>query len=161
MSEGEGQQQQQQPAAPPTNAAEAIARLDTLRADKSWSEKLVTGDSAATKEWNDLHHLAATGDDVDVALSGTLPNLPSSSVREMAGTAEMLKSMGFTPLQIRETLSGREASQAEVDMATAWKAQNLGSKDFTDRLMRNEPDAIRQLLVANIILSSPLKKEKA
>jgi len=161
MSEGEGQQQQQQPA-PPTNAAEATARLERLRQNVDWSTKLLAGtDGAVTKEWRDLHTMIAAGDEVEIAMSGALPDVPDSDLKQMAGTAEMLKSMGFTPLQIRETLSGREASQAEVDMATAWKAQNLGSKDFTDRLMRNEPDAIRQLLVANIILSSPLKKENA
>jgi hypothetical protein len=153
--------QQQQPPAPATTASEAIARLDTLRADKSWSEKLVTGDSAVTKEWNDLHHLAATGDDVDVALSGALPDVPSSSVREMASTADMLRDAGFTPKAIREVLSNQEAPQADHDRAAAFKNQALKNPEFRKRWLGGDPDAAREMLAANAILSLPIKKEAA
>jgi hypothetical protein len=157
----EQQQQQQPPAAPPTNAAEARVQLDTLRSNADWNAKLLAGSGPETNQWRDLHTMIAAGDNVELAMSGALPDVPDSQLKLMAGTAEMLKSMGFPPQAIRETLSGKEATQADVDRATAWKTENLKSKDFVDRLMRGEPDATRQLWVANVILSSPLKKENA
>lgn len=79
------------------------------------------------------------------------PTLPTS----------MLKDVGFTPLSIKETLEGRPASQAEVDMATKWKADHMSNTEWVKRLMSGDVEAKRHLLVANVILSSPLKSEKA
>jgi hypothetical protein len=145
--------------APPSTPAEAATRLDQLKQDPAWRDGFLKGGPAQMREYGDLQALVAKGDDVDAAMSGVLPDFADADLKQMAGTAEMLKSMGFPPTSIRETLSSKEAIQADVDRATAWKNENLNSKDFVDRLMRGEPDAARQLMVANIILSSPLKTE--
>jgi hypothetical protein len=72
----EQQQQQQTPTpAPPANSAEAGARLGALTADKAWSDKLLAGDVAATKEFYELTTMVADGSsDVELAMAGTLPD---------------------------------------------------------------------------------------
>ncbi len=153
------------PPAPPANAAEARATLDARIADKSWGAKLIGGDVAANTEYRELRALVDSPDPTDkveLAMSGAdLGFLPDSSVVQMTHVADMLRDAGFNELQVRETLSGRAASDAEVAMAKAWKAENLKSKEFTARLMSSEPDAVRQLLVANVILTSPRKADAA
>jgi hypothetical protein len=147
------------PAPPPSTPAEAATRLNQLRADSTWTSALLRGLPAQTREWHSLHELVDQGSDTDVALSGALPEMPSLELREMAGVADMLKSIGFTPLSIRETLEGRPASQAEVDMATKWKADHFSNAEWVKRLFSGDVEARRHLLTANVILSSPLKKE--
>src|SRR5260370_447559 len=122
--------------APPATPAEAATRLDQLKADASWSKAFLAGAADKVQQFRELHEMIAKGDEIDAAIAGVLPEMPSSDLRQMVGTAEMLKGMGFPPLAIRETLSGKEASQADIDRATAWKAQNLRSKEFADRLFK-------------------------
>src|SRR5258706_5353571 len=147
------------PAAPPATPQEASARLDGLIKDREYGARLLAGESDANSEFRSLQAMADSPDPsakVALAMSGSdLGFLPDSSIVQMGHMAGMLRDAGFNELQVRETLSGRPASQAEIDMAKAWKAENLKSKDFTDRLMRNEPEAVRQPLVANRILTSP------
>jgi hypothetical protein len=117
--------------------------------------------SGQTKEFHELHELVAKGDGVDMAMAGVMqPGIIQDSEHvEMMGTAAMFREMGFNQKQIRETLEGKEATQADIDLATTWKAQNMNSKEFVTRLMAGEPEANRMLWAANIVLSSPVKKE--
>ncbi|WP_426608648.1 hypothetical protein [Bradyrhizobium sp. McL0616] len=151
------------PATPalPATPAEAATRLGELKADPKWTASLLSGGPAQVREFQDLHEIAAKGSDVAAAMAGGSPTMASSDLREMIGTAEMLKDVGFTPLSIRETLEGRPASQAEVDMATKWKADHLSDAEWVKRLMSGDVEAKRHLLVANVILSSPVKQEQA
>jgi hypothetical protein len=159
----DGTQAQIDTPAPPSTPAEAATRLDALKADPTWTKALLSGAPAQTREFHQLHELVDKGDNIDQAMSGVLPAgiIQDGAQVEMMGTAEMLKGMGFTPLSIRETLSGKEATQAEVDMATRWKAEKFSNADWVKLLMSGDVEARRHLLVANVILSSPLKKEKA
>jgi hypothetical protein len=152
--------------APPATPAEAATRLDQIRsgADPKFTEAFLAGHPERVREFQELHELAAKGADsesVDQAMAGVLPEMPSSDMRQLVGTAELLKSVGFTPLSIKETLEGRPASQAEVDMATKWKADHMSNAEWVKRLMSGDVEARRHLLVANVILSSPVKKENA
>jgi hypothetical protein len=149
------------PAAPPANAAEARTALDGKMADKQWGARLFSGDAATTTEYRELRALADSPDPAHAvarAMSGAgVGEIQNSSDVEMRGMAGYLRERGFNELQVQETLVGREATQAEVDAARMWKAQNLGSREFVTRLLAGEPDARRQLLVANVILTSPVK----
>jgi hypothetical protein len=149
------------PPALPSTPAEAATRLDQLKADPKWTASFLGGNPTHLQEFRDLHEIVAKGDDVDAAMAGVLPEMPSSDMRTMAGTAELLKDIGFTSLSIKETLEGRPASHAEVDMATKWKADHMSNPDWVKRLMSGDVEAKRHLLVANVILSSPVKKENA
>jgi hypothetical protein len=145
----------------PSTPAEAATRLDQLKADPKWTASFLSGSPTQVQEFRDLHEIVAKGGDVDAVMAGAVPAMPSSDLREMIGTAALLKDVGFTPLSIKETLEGRPASQAEVDMATKWKADHMSNPDWVKRLMSGDVEARRHLLVANVILSSPVKQENA
>lgn len=147
--------------APPATPAEAQVRLDALKGNTEWSAKLLAGGAPETAEWQNLHQLIATGDDVDIAMSGALPEMPSSSLVEMSSVAGMLRDAGFTPQAIRETLSEQEVPRADVDRATIWKTQALRDPEFTARFLKGDPQAVKEMLAANVVLSLPIKKENA
>jgi hypothetical protein len=153
------------PAATPTvpSFVEASAKLAALTSDPAWANRVLSGaDPAATKEFHELTSaVAAGGSDAEIAMSGALPDLPDSQLKTMAGTAELLRNMGFPPLAIRETLAGKEATQADIAIATAWKSQHMRSPEFVKQFLSGEPDAVRQMMVADIILSSDIKSEVA
>jgi hypothetical protein len=151
------------PAPAPTTAAEATARLDQIRSgsDPKFTEAFLAGHPERVREFHDWHSLAASGtDDIGTAMSGILPASSSSDQRLMVVTAEMLKGIGFTPLSIRETLEGRPATQAEVDLARQWKSDHYSNPDWVKKLMAGDVEAHRQMLTANVILNSPVKTEK-
>jgi hypothetical protein len=80
--------------------------------------------------------------------------LPNAAAVELRGAAGYLREMGLNDVQVRETLEGKEPTAEEVAIARQCKAQSFKSQDFVKRMMAGEPDVRRQLLVANIILSS-------
>ena len=82
--------------APPSTSAEAAVRLDTLRADPKWTSALLGGGSEQTKEFHDLHELAAKGDSIDMAMAGVLQPgiIQTSKHMQNIGAAEMLKGLG-------------------------------------------------------------------
>lgn len=133
--------------------------LDTRMADKQWGAKLFAGDVPVTTEYRSLRDLINKPDltgEVAAAMSNQDHGgiIQDSSVVELRGAAGFLREMGLNETQVAETLSGKEPSQAEIDMAKQWKTQTFKSKEFVNRLFAGEPDARQQLLVANIILSS-------
>jgi hypothetical protein len=146
--------------APPANAAEAATRLDQLKQDPKWTEALMRGGPEETRTFHSLHELISNGDSIDQAIAGVMQpgGIQDSGHMEMMGAAEMLKGMGFTPLMIRETLSGKAATQAEVDVAKKWKADNFSNAEYLKRLFSGDFQARREMLTANIILNSPLEK---
>jgi hypothetical protein len=150
---------QQQPT-PPANAVEAGAKLTALQADKAWSEKLLSGDAAATKVWHELHGLIASGDDrVSSAMAGALPDIPDSEHRLMSNMAGMLREIGINEGTIQQTLEDREVTQAEFDAVANWKAQHLHDKEWTKSWLAGDVEAAKQMVLANIVLSSSIKKE--
>jgi hypothetical protein len=107
--------QQVAPPAPPANAAEASARLATLTNDKAWGDKLLASDPAATKKFKILTAMVAEGGDhVDRALSGALPDVPDSDLKTMAGTADMLRTLGIKPDVVRQTLEKPRSHASRV-----------------------------------------------
>ena len=161
MSEGQEGQQQQQPAAPPANAAEARAQLDTLRSNADFNAKLLAGSGPETNQWRDLHTMIAAGDNVEIALSGALPDVPDSELKTMAGTAQFLKELGINEGTIRQTLSDYEVTQAEFDAVTAFKAERFRDAEWKKRLLAGDGLAVRELTLSNIVLSSTIKKDAA
>jgi len=56
---------------------------------------------------------------------------------------------------IRETLSGKEASQVDVDLAKKWKADNFSNADYLKRLFAGDVQARRELLVCEYYFEQP------
>jgi hypothetical protein len=145
------------PLTPPANATEAQARLTSLVENRDWGAKIVAGDVTANREMRALTAMiAGGGDDVAAAIvSGNkLPELATSEQRLMAATAEHLREMGFPPTAIRETISGKEPTPADVERARLWKTQIMKNPEWVRRYLDGDGDAQREMMAANILLSS-------
>jgi len=149
--------------APPATPAEAATRLAALKADPKWTEALLTGGPAQTREFHQLHELVAKGDRVDQAMSGVLPAgiIRDGVVVEMQGTAEMLRELGIRDDVIRETLQGKSETKPWYDETVRWKADHMSNPDWVKRLMSGDVEARRQLMLANIVISAGVKESAA
>jgi hypothetical protein len=138
--------------APPATPAEASTRLTALKSDPAWRDQFLAGNGPQVKEFKNLSELAAKGDDVDMAMAGVSGQ--SSESRLLAATAEHLREMGFPPTAIRETISGKEPTPADVERARVWKTQIMKNPEWVKRYLSGDGDAQREMLAANILLSS-------
>jgi hypothetical protein len=156
------QTQQVAPPAPPANAQEASARLATLTNDRAWGDKLLAGDPATTKEFNSFTAMVADGGDhVERAMAGTLPDVPDSGHRLMAEAATWLRGLGVSDDVVRQTLANHEVTQLEFNAVEAWKNQHMKSSEFSARYLAGEPDDVKLMTLANVVLSSNIKKAEA
>jgi hypothetical protein len=157
------QQQPATPSAPPANATEARARLDTLIADKDFGAKLVKGEAGANREFRDLSELAAKGEAerVDVAMAGVMADTPfqdSGHLQNIAAT-KMFRELGIRDEVIRETLTDRPVTQQEHDVVAKWKADRMRDSEYVKKWLSGEGEQAREMMLANIVLSSSIKKE--
>ena len=148
------------PPAPPANAQEARTQLDALVADTARGALLLNGDAATTKQFNSLMAMVSEGGDQAArAMSGALPDVPDSDLKTMAGTADMLAALGIRPEVVRQTLENHTVTQAEFDATKAWQARSMKDQVWVKAYLEGDPDAARQMALASIILSSPIKSE--
>src|SRR5258705_7158432 len=104
---------------PPATAAEARALLDTRIADKSWGAALLAGDVATNAEYRALRAKADNPDPADqvaVALSGNIGEMPDSTVKMLAETAASLREIGISEPVIEQALRGHEVSEQELKL---------------------------------------------
>jgi hypothetical protein len=150
---------QQQPT-PPATATAASARLETLKADAGWRDRVMAGDVAAKKELTELTTMiAAGGDAVDQAIAGVAGT--DAEQRQMTEAAAWMRQSGISDGVIKQTLSDYEVSSQEYRAVEAWKAQKMRSPEFTKAFLVGEPEAVRQMRLADIVLSSSIKAEVA
>jgi hypothetical protein len=149
------------PPAAPTNAVEARGRLDTLIADKDWGAKLLAGDTNANREFRDLQSMADKSDDstIAMAMSGNIGDMPDSSVRLMANTADMLREVGIREEIIEQTLRGHEVSAAEYKLVEAYKARQMKDPVFVKAYLSGDSEARQKVTLMNIILSGGITGE--
>ena len=58
---------------------------------------------------------------------------------------------------IRQTLTDQAVTPEEFHAVKAHKAQKMASREFVARYLASEPDAVRELLLCDIVLSSNVK----
>lgn len=161
MSKEQQEQQTAPPAPAPTNAVEASARLDGLKSDTAWRDRFLAGDGPAVKEFGELHELIAKADPVEMAIAGIVPggDMPDSTSKLLVETATWLRDIGVSTDVARQTLSAHEVTQQEFEAVEAWKNQKMRSPEFTQRFLSGEPEEVKQMTLANIVLSSTIKSE--
>jgi hypothetical protein len=150
------------PPAAPTNAVEARTQLDARLADKEWGERLTGGDVNANREFCDLTAMAARDDSstVAAAMSGNIGDMPDSSVKLMANTADMLREIGVSEGVIEQTLRGDAVSAQEFKLVEAHKARLMKDPVFLKNYLGGDPEARQQMVLCNIVLTSEIKKDQ-
>jgi hypothetical protein len=148
------------PAAPPATPTEATARLDQLKSDPAWREGFLSGGGQQAREYQELSALAAKADKVDLAMAGVMADAPfqDSSHIEMIGATKMFRELGIRDEVIKQTLSDHEISQAEHDVVAKWKADRMRDSDWVEKWLAGEGEQARDMVLANIVLSSSIKK---
>jgi hypothetical protein len=149
----------------PTNPTEAIARLEALKADPDWRDKFLAGNSPQAKEYKDLQAVAAKAPDspVDAAMAGIMEDAPfqKSGHLEMVSATSMFREMGISDAVIRQTLTDQEVTQAEHDAVSRWRSDRMRDHDWVKKYLAGDGDQVRDMLLANIVLSSNIKQSAA
>lgn len=135
------------------------SKLNRLYADPQWRGKLDAGHLETRREFDALREAAAAIDPVTAAMTGALPDVPSSELRHMAETASYLRSLGLGEAVVKEVLSGQPTTKAIQDEARAWRDRHLKTREFAEAFMAGEPEAVKKMTLCSIILSQPLKED--
>jgi len=117
-------------------------------------DRLVSGDPKERAHFEEALKAKAEADPVEVGMSGDLPEVPSSELRQMAVGAGWLRDIGVSEGAIKEMLSGRQAPHEEYEAVKRWKADALRNSEWTKRLLSGDQEAQRQLVLANIVLTN-------
>jgi hypothetical protein len=158
----------QQPPAPPppTNpTAEAASRLEQLKSDPAWRQQFLSGSGPQVKQYNELSELVAKGEaeKVDAAIAGVLANAPfqdSGHLQNIAAT-KMFRELGINDATIKQTLLDHEMTQQEHDVVAKWKADRMRDSEYVKKWLSGEGEQAREMMLANIVLSSSIKKQVA
>jgi hypothetical protein len=152
------------PAAGPNDAVAARARLDHLTADAAWRERFMQGDVATRREWQTLTEQIAAGDPVDAVMAGVVPDNTqidlssgnAASYSDMAKAVPELRSIGLGDDVIRQVLTDQPVSRAEYSQVKNWHDRVLKDRAFTERYLSGDPEAMRLMTLASVVLSSEI-----
>jgi hypothetical protein len=151
------------PAAPPANAAEAVTRLDALKADSAWANGVLAGNGPHVAEFKSLTGIIAGGDNVDRAMAGVREDgiFQSSEHAQMIAATNMFREIGISDAVIRQALTDYEVTAQEYAMVEKWKADRMGDSEWVKKYLAGERQQTRDMMLADIVLSSSIKKDSA
>jgi hypothetical protein len=151
--------------APIATPAEAVAKLDSLKADPVWRDAWLNGDPVRAAQYRDLNELATrqlASNETEAALAGRLePGFQPAGRLENLAMVDLLRNLEIRDEVIRQTLNGQEVTQEEFNLAKRWKADHMGDKEWSAKYLAGDALAKREKMLCDIILSSPIKEKAA
>jgi hypothetical protein len=157
----------EQTPAPPANATEASAALNLKIADRAWGERLLNGDTAARREYDDLIGRVVTGGDDVVAsvMNGTAPKSDHAAaltgIREMSAVVDMFRDMGIKEEITANFLRGDRVTPDEYKAVANWKRAALKDPVFTKAYLAGEQEPRQKMTIANSVLVNGVKEAGA
>ncbi|MBR0936691.1 hypothetical protein [Bradyrhizobium jicamae] len=137
-------------------------QLDAKYADPDFRAKLDAGSVEARTEFDNLVKAAADADPVAVAMSGgPLPEIPDSSLRQMATAAGWFRELGLPEPVIEQALSGRPVPQKEFDMVKQARVKAEANADWSKRLLAGDIDMQQQLAAMNTVIANGVEEKAA
>jgi hypothetical protein len=143
----------------------AAAKLEALMGNREFGPKLLAGDSAARREFDELNKVIAGGDGALAdALKGVAApsepfavqtvvdgELPAHALRTAVAD---LQTRGLADQAVAEVFSGKSFTAEEVRAAEQWRDRTM--RDATSRAayLKGDADLGRQMLVANAIIAA-------
>jgi hypothetical protein len=104
---------------------------------------------------------AEQGDPVSRAMAGHLDEINDSKALQMKQTADVLRGMEIDDGAIRQLLAGEPVSRAEYDRVKVLKRDMMENQPFVAAFLNGDRTATRQMMYANIVLTSPIKEDAA
>jgi hypothetical protein len=131
------------PTAEPKTVAEVTARLSALTNSATFRDKLLAGDVEAAKVFDTLTSKLAAEDaaPADLAMAGILPSGIETisgnqlTTRQMADSANAMRSWGLNDECIKEALVGAKISPEIYRRALSRRAERLSDPEWTERLL--------------------------
>jgi hypothetical protein len=139
---------------------------DRYDGHKARFDNLTGGGSAKEREKFDaLMKEKFEADPVAVGMSGDIGDVPSSEVKQIAIGANWLREVGLPEQAIHDYIAGAPVEQSFHDQVAAWKSRSMKDgafvKAYLDKEDAKHSEAVRQMLVANAVLISPIKEDAA
>ncbi|TFV75303.1 hypothetical protein E4K64_16505 [Bradyrhizobium frederickii] len=148
----------------PATPAEARAQIDVLSSNVEFGSKLLSGDVAATQQWNDLHGvLGKGGDEIENAMNGVIlgaDTIPDGDSKRLAEGASWMRSLGLSDGVVREALEGAGVTKEEYRMVSDWRTRHMNDPAFSKRFLAGDAEAVRLMTTANVVLSNGIKGER-
>jgi hypothetical protein len=143
--------------ATPLSPAEAASKLAELRGNAEWGDRVLKSDPGALAEMRSLAKQVAEGGDLDAMIVAAADQPDTNvngelSLRKVAGEIPSLRESGLSDDVIKELLSGRESTPQEVDAVKRFKAMRHGSKEWVDRYLKGDHDAVRESRLMSMVL---------
>ena len=160
--------------AAPTSSAEAGARLANLAADPAWGAKILANSPAEVRQMHDLiavKNSRPLDPNIDRAMAEEIEPQPFAvtaegglSLQNLASSVVDLRAAGLSDGAIKEAISGATPTKQEQDAARrlyADKIADTAAGGWVSRLLKGGAVEKRELLLMQIVIGAPVKKETA
>jgi hypothetical protein len=128
----------------PTDATAAAARKSALLADPAYRSKFLENDPAARAEMSALHRVIIGPDPAAAPIDQHVLD----HAREIGVSEEVVN-------QIKE---GQPVTQFERDAVMRWKTSHMKDPEFLRKYFDGDYEARKQMFLANVTLSLPIKQ---
>jgi hypothetical protein len=128
---------------PTADAVTASARKAELMSDPEWRSRYIKGPGPEREELAALHAKIA-------------PPAPAPPVDP--GMLNHVRDFGVSDEVVKQIETQQPVSRAEYDATARWKAAHLKDPAFREKALSGDYDVRKQLMLANVILSSPIKE---
>jgi hypothetical protein len=154
-----------EPAPPAASATDAQIKMDSLTADKAWTDRFLGGDATALNEFRALSGMIVDGgsaDDVVASvMAGKAPEFGNTDQRQMAATVEQFRSLGIADAVTKQFLSGEQVTPQEYQLVSNLKRELMGDAEFVELYLGGNVKAAQRMTMINAILVNGVKVESA
>jgi hypothetical protein len=138
-------------------------QVDNMRLGGRHSDGISLPDGAAFENFEKAvaDAQAEGGSLVDMAIAGHLGDVNPSDYLQMVQTANVLRSEGMGEEVIRQHLSGAPVSREEFARVSEWKRAAMEDPEWSKGYLAGDPEKVRAMNNAMVVLTSPIKEAAA
>lgn len=127
----------------PTDQAGASVRKAELLANPDWRGKFLNNDETARAEMSALNRVLVGPDPAAAPID--------------ARVLEHAREMGVSEDVVKQIEAGQPVSQFEYDAVLRWKTAHMKDPEFLRKFFDGDYEARKQMFLANVTLSLPIK----
>jgi hypothetical protein len=134
---------------------------DRYDGHKARFDKLMENSPKERGKFDELMQAKLDADPVALGMSGSIGDVPSSDMRQIAVGADWLRELGLPEQAIHDYISGAPVEQEFYYQVEAWKMRSLKDSAFVKSYLDGDSDAVRRMTIANAVLLCPIKENAA